>query len=1167
MLQTKQAVRVAGRTPVARRFILSMCTGLLLMLSLWLMVSADSTPLSVAGYLDFSYQGWDGPGSPSGEKQESKLWWNDGFWWASMFNSSTSKFHIYRLNWGTHTWEDWGIELDDRIDSKADVLWDDTAKKLYVATHVAVQSDGEIVASIENWARLYRFSYDAEAQTYILDDGFPVNMNQDKSESLVLAKDSTGRLWITWVSRGLTPKANPDYRVFLNTSDDDGASWGTPIVPTLNITGTAVHVNRGDSSSIVAVADKVALMWNNSISNTNQTLHFALHDAGTGASNWLHRQVAVPEGADDHISVKSLQATPGGKVFAGIKTDAVTSDPFAPVQTLIAMFGIDITTGDTIMRRYSTNFDKDTRPMVMIDVGDTANTGDDKVYVFVSGKEGGSKICYKALDIKSPITDMGQFSTKDCGTSFIEDLTYDSFNDATSMKTPASKVTGLVVLATDGVSETAPITGAVRGPQLMYGHGEMGNPPPVVTSRYPAPSATNVALTAVVTATFSKPMESSTFNATNFVVEDESNTQVFGTYDYDAGSRTIFFTPDAPLQALMTYTVKLTNGIKDDTGQGLNEGFETGPDIEVWRFGTEPPLVRFTESVYSINEVDGSVLVTAALNSALAISTTVQVDTSDNTASAGSGDYTATSTTLTFNPGEMVKSVAIPILDDATLEGNESFTVTLSAPTNVVLGEPSAASVIIIDDEATSVQFNPSSVTVNEDVGQATLNVVLSKAAPFAITVDYASSNGTAVAGSDYTAVNGTLTFTPGVTSRTVTVPITDDAANEVAETINLALSNVSPVSVTISSLGGTAVVTVNDNDTTPIVKFSTNAYTVAENGGTAEISVVLSSSSALPVTVQYATANGVALAGSDYTAASGTVTFAAGETSKSFTVAITNDALDETNEVLNLKLSAPQNATLGTPNTAQLTIQDDDPAPTVQFGAATFTESENGSVAVIEVTLSGPSGQLVSVDYAASNGTATENSDYASTSGTLLFSPGETSQTFEVPVLDDTVGEPTETIQLALSAPSGATLGSQATATLEIQDNDAEMSAVGFSSANYSVSEGDGSASITVELAAASSFAVSVQYSISAGTAVAGSDFVAATGTLNFAVGETSKTFDVAILDDPEVEGNETVLLTLTGPNNAVLGAQDSATLTINDNDTSGGSGGETYLPLILKQ
>ncbi|MEZ4663929.1 MAG: hypothetical protein R2911_40870, partial [Caldilineaceae bacterium] len=344
------------------------------MLSLWLMVSADSTPLSVVGYLDFSYQGWDGPGSPTGEKQESKLWWNDGFWWASMFNSSSSTFHIYRLNWGTHTWEDWGVELDDRIDSKADVLWDDTAKKLYVASHVAVQSDGEVVATDVNWARLYRFSYDAGAQTYMLDDGFPVKMNQDKSESLVLAKDPTsGRLWITWVSRGLTPKINPDYRVFLNSSTDDGASWGTPIVPTLNVTATAVHVGRGDSSAIVAVANKVAIMWNNSISNTNQTLHFAYHDASTDVGNWTHQQVAVPEGADDHISVKSLQSTTDGKVFAGIKTTAVTSGS-PPEQTLIALFGIDINTGQKIMRRYSTNYDKDTRPMVMIDLGDKANT-------------------------------------------------------------------------------------------------------------------------------------------------------------------------------------------------------------------------------------------------------------------------------------------------------------------------------------------------------------------------------------------------------------------------------------------------------------------------------------------------------------------------------------------------------------------------------------------------------------------------------------------------------------------------------------------------------------------------------------------------------------------------------------------------------------------------
>ena len=285
MHQTKQAVSATSRTSVARRFILSTCTGLMLMFTLWLMVSAESTPLSVAGYLDFSYQGWDGPGSPTGEKQESKLWWNDGFWWGSLFNSSTDTFHIYRLNWGTQTWEDWGVELDDRIDSKADVLWDDTAKKLYVASHVAVLSDGEGVKTEANWARFYRYSYDATLQTYTLDAGFPVTINEDKTESLVMAKGSTGRLWVTYVSRGDTPKVSADYRVFVNSSADDGATWGTPIVPTLNVTDTAIHVNRGDSSAIVAVKDQVALMWNNSISHTNQTLHFALHSAGVATGN------------------------------------------------------------------------------------------------------------------------------------------------------------------------------------------------------------------------------------------------------------------------------------------------------------------------------------------------------------------------------------------------------------------------------------------------------------------------------------------------------------------------------------------------------------------------------------------------------------------------------------------------------------------------------------------------------------------------------------------------------------------------------------------------------------------------------------------------------------------------------------------------------------------
>ena len=158
------------------------------------------------GYLDFTYADPAGDvKDPTGEKSESKLWWNDGYWWGSMYNNNTHAYHIYRLMWGTQTWVDTGVQLDDWRDPldpknvKADTMWDEVNQKLYVVSHWFTKNAAPV--NPENAGRLFRYTYDAVSQTYVLDAGFPVNVNQDKSETLVMDKDSTGRLWTTYVSR------------------------------------------------------------------------------------------------------------------------------------------------------------------------------------------------------------------------------------------------------------------------------------------------------------------------------------------------------------------------------------------------------------------------------------------------------------------------------------------------------------------------------------------------------------------------------------------------------------------------------------------------------------------------------------------------------------------------------------------------------------------------------------------------------------------------------------------------------------------------------------------------------------------------------------------------------------------------------------------------------
>jgi subtilisin-like proprotein convertase family protein len=224
---------------------------------------------------------------------------------------------------------------------------------------------------------------------------------------------------------------------------------------------------------------------------------------------------------------------------------------------------------------------------------------------------------------------------------------------------------------------------------------------------------------------------------------------------------------------------------------------------------------------------------------------------------------------------------------------------------------------------------------------------------------------------------------------------------------------------------------------TPTLVQLSSSAYAVSENAGTALVTATLSASSAQTVTVQYATADNTALAGSDYTAASGVLTFTPGITVTTFNVPIIDNGLVQPDRAFTVTLSNPTSSLLGTPATASVTINDDDVYPTVQFGAANYNVGEGGGAATISVTLSAPYPVTATVVYATSDGTALAGSDYVTATGILTFTPGITTTTFAVPIINDVIPEPTETAGLTLSNPANATLGAPNPALLTIIDND----------------------------------------------------------------------------------------------------------------------------------
>jgi VCBS repeat-containing protein len=360
-----------------------------------------------------------------------------------------------------------------------------------------------------------------------------------------------------------------------------------------------------------------------------------------------------------------------------------------------------------------------------------------------------------------------------------------------------------------------------------------------------------------------------------------------------------------------------------------------------------------------------------------------------------------------------------------------------------------------------------------------------------------------------------------------------------------------------------TVTITVNEGGT---LQFSAATYSVAENAGNATITITRTGGSAGAATVLFQTSNGTAGSG-DYTSVSTTVTFNDGETSKTVNVPITDDPNDEADETVNLTLSnAGGTGQLGTPATAVLTITDNDAAPSITINDTGVVEGDSGTTnAVFTVLLSAPSGLPVTVDFATASGTATAGSDYQSQTGTLSFAPGEVNKTVSVAVNGDTVNEPNETFFVNLSNAQNASIADNQ-GIGSIQNDDSPV--VQFSSSAYGASEGAGHVDIIITRTGDTSATISVDYQTSDlftafpanqnpcqassnGHASDRCDYTTAAGTLRFASGETQKTIQVVITDDAYVEPSEQFSIRLINPSGGLLGAVNTATILISDNDT----------------
>lgn len=334
------------------------------------------------------------------------------------------------------------------------------------------------------------------------------------------------------------------------------------------------------------------------------------------------------------------------------------------------------------------------------------------------------------------------------------------------------------------------------------------------------------------------------------------------------------------------------------------------------------------------------------------------------------------------------------------------------------------------------------------------------------------------------------------------------------------------------------------------LIEFGDAQYETSENGGSLWVTVTRSGNTNLAVTMDFSTSNGTAVAGADYTAASGTLSFDSGVISNGFSVALADDGDPEGYETIDLHLFNPSlGVMVGNQSQAAIRIEDNDSAGQIFLSSGSYSESESAAMVVVPVYRVNGAVGMVSVAYAVAGGTAQAGMDFVATNGTLVFEPGVISNQLSIQFINDCQDETDETILLALGDPQGGcVLLDPMNAVVTLVDDDSGGT-LALSADAFAVSETNSELWVWARRTGGNDGTVTIAFSTSNGTAVAGTDYIATNGILTLEHGLTSNSFCVVITNVPDGSANETFSVRLSNPGGgAVLGVPSVATVTVWD-------------------
>lgn len=552
---------------------------------------------------------------------------------------------------------------------------------------------------------------------------------------------------------------------------------------------------------------------------------------------------------------------------------------------------------------------------------------------------------------------------------------------------------------------------------------------------------------------------------------------------------------------------------------------------------TEPPEVGFDFQAYEWLVDESALFVDLAvrrlpLGSAedgRAPAFSVDYQTVEATATAGL-DYQAVSGTLYFSPVAERQQIRIPLLGDGIREIIEVFYVQLSNPTPGVSLSPSSRAMIRIRDNDTGVEFADAGVTTAEDAGTARLQVLRGNDGLLGVfSVDYATVDGTAVAGDDYVRSVGTLTFETGEWVKDLGIPVINDGTHEAQESFQVVLSN--PTGGLWMGLQPTATVQINDND---------RGVWIAGGGGAMEsdarvtLSVVRGPDGDLPpFSVDYLTIEGTARAGEDFVASEGTLEFAAGETEKSLSIPLLNDTEWEETERFLIRLLNPSGGVpVAWPWQVPVDIFDNDRG---LYLSGDMRVSEDAGAFRIWVNRGSDLARPFSVNVVPTGISASPGVDFDPVIATVSFGPEDQSLPVDIPVLNDGLQEPDETLVVRLDVlyGDGARVVpgySSLSRTLVIRDNDPGPAFVETPS-EVRVGEEAGMVELSVRRGNDADLSPRrIPFEVRSESAEEGEDVQGLGGDLEFPAGVSQAMLRIAVVDDLRDEGDETFSVRLNG-------------------------------------